>query len=114
MPPTLRVSFWSTAMILISVAAVLVILVGGALVARGIVQPTQALITRVREMAGGASDLTARLKVESNDELGQLAAGINAMIAKIQVIVQRVRETSVTLLSDRMSISRPSTGASCT
>jgi methyl-accepting chemotaxis protein WspA len=57
------------------------------------------ILKRVQEMAGGASDLTARVTVDSRDEVGQLATGINALVAKIQAIVQRVRETSVALLS---------------
>jgi methyl-accepting chemotaxis protein WspA len=94
-----RVRFWLSAMIVISVLAVLLIVAVGWVVTRAIVRPTGALLTRVNEMAGGASNLTARLKVESNDEMGQLAAGINAVIAKIQAVVRRVREASVQLLS---------------
>jgi methyl-accepting chemotaxis protein WspA len=94
-----RVRFWSTAMIVISVLSVLVILIVGWLVAQQIVQPTEAINARVQEMASGASDLTARVAVESRDELGQLAEGINSMIGKIQVLVQRVREASVRVLS---------------
>jgi methyl-accepting chemotaxis protein WspA len=94
-----EVSFWSTTMILISILAVLAILICGWLVTRGIVRSTQALIQRVREMAGGASDLTARLAIDGDDELAHLATGINALIAKIQAIVKRIRETSVALMS---------------
>jgi methyl-accepting chemotaxis protein WspA len=93
------VNFWLTTMIILSVLSVLVILLSGWLVARNISRPTEMLIERVKEMASGAGDLTARIKVISNDELGQLATGINAMIAKIQTVVQRVREASVNLLS---------------
>jgi methyl-accepting chemotaxis protein WspA len=94
-----RVRFWLTAMIIISVGSVLGVLISGWFVAREIVRPTEALIGRVHEMAGGASDLTARVAVASRDEVGQLAEGINAMIGKIQSIVKRVREASVQLLS---------------
>jgi methyl-accepting chemotaxis protein WspA len=93
------VNFWLTTMILLSILSVLVILLSGWFVARNIVRPTEALIGRVKEMASGAGDLTARVKVDSQDELGQLGTGINAMIAKIQIVVQRVREASVNLLS---------------
>jgi methyl-accepting chemotaxis protein WspA len=99
-----RTHFWLTALILISVLSVMVIALAGWLVARGILRPTRALVDRVGEMAGGASDLTARVHVESRDELGQLAEGINATISKIQTIVQRVREASVQLLSTAAQI----------
>jgi methyl-accepting chemotaxis protein WspA len=68
-------------------------------VARNIARGTDALNARVRELASGASDLTARVPVTSGDELGELAGNINAMIAKIQGIVSRVRESSLQLLS---------------
>ena len=82
-----RISFWLTTMIVISAFSVLIIFFAGGLVARNILRSTSAVIDRVKEMAGGASDLTARLKVESQDELGELATGINAMIFKIQTVV---------------------------
>jgi methyl-accepting chemotaxis protein WspA len=74
-------------------------ILAGWVVAREIAKPTAELVERVRQMAGGASDLTARVEIHSLDEVGQLATGINAMIAKIQSIVQRVRQASVQLLS---------------
>jgi methyl-accepting chemotaxis protein WspA len=91
--------FWQRVILLVSLGAVVGIGTLGLVMARGIVRPTRALLDRVNEMAGGASDLTARVHVQAHDELGQLATGINALIGKIQAIVQRVREASVALLS---------------
>ena len=99
-----RTWFW---MITLSVVSVLTVLVGGLLgwfTIRPIVNTTAVLIRRVNEMASGASDLTARIPVESGDEMGQLAAGINAMIAKIQTVVARVRESSIQVLSTASQI----------
>ncbi len=101
---TERMRFWLTAVIVISVVKVLIMSLGGWWMARGIVVATNALIGRVRDMAAGAGDLTARLPVETRDELGVLAEGINATIGKIQTIVQRVREASVELLSTASQI----------
>ncbi|HEV3261464.1 MAG TPA: methyl-accepting chemotaxis protein [Gemmataceae bacterium] len=99
------VHFWLTTMIVVSILSVVVIVGSGWLVGRQIVRPTGTILKRVQEMAGGASDLTARVEIESNDEVGQLAKGINAMIAKIQAVVQRVREGSVQLLSTASQMS---------
>ena len=55
-------------------------------------------------MASGAADLTARIPVESKDEMGQMAEGINAVVARIQAIVQKVRESSLQLLSTASEI----------
>jgi methyl-accepting chemotaxis protein WspA len=99
-----RVNFWLTTMVVLSLVSVVGMVISGGLVARQILRPTGAILKRVQEMAGGASDLTARVAVLSRDEVGQLAQAINAMIAKIQVVVQRVREASVQLLSTAAQI----------
>jgi methyl-accepting chemotaxis protein WspA len=89
---------------LIALGTVFAVALLSGLLARDVLSSTRLLIGRVQEMASGASDLTARLQVDSQDELGQLAGGINATIAKIQTIVQRVRESSVQLLSTAAEI----------
>jgi methyl-accepting chemotaxis protein WspA len=94
-----RVQFWLSSMIVLSILSVLVLFSAGWLVTGAIVRPTGALLERVHEMAGGAGDLTARVNVQSQDELGQLGTGINAVISRIQAIVQRIRNTSVALMS---------------
>ncbi|MFO0846001.1 MAG: methyl-accepting chemotaxis protein [Gemmataceae bacterium] len=96
-----RSLFW---LAVVSSAMLLTGAVIGWVTVRGIVHGTQVLIDRVQEMSTGASDLTARVPVKSNDEMGQLAAGINAMIGKIQAIVGKVRESSIQLLSTASEI----------
>ncbi len=96
--------FWMRVMLALSVLSVASVGVLGWMTTRSITQSTQKLIARVGEMAGGAGDLTARVQIDTNDELAQLAAGINAMVAKIQSVVQRVREGSVQLLSTASQI----------
>jgi methyl-accepting chemotaxis protein WspA len=96
--------FWLTTMIVISIVSVVGPALAGWMVARGIVHSTGSLIQRVREMAAGAGDLTARVPVESRDELGVLAEGFNATLDKIQTIVRRIREASVQLLSTAAEI----------
>ncbi len=98
------VGHWLTAMIVVSVLAVVLLASFGGLLARSAVRSTGLLIRRVKEMAGGASDLTARVPVESRDEMGQLADGINALIGRIQTIVRQVREASVQVLSTTAQI----------
>jgi len=96
--------FWFLAMIVVSIATVLLVALGGWWTARGIVRATGSLLARVQEMAAGESDLTARVPVETHDELGLLAEGVNATIAKTQTVVRRIREASVQLLSTAAEI----------
>jgi methyl-accepting chemotaxis protein WspA len=97
-------SFWLTTMLAVCVVGVVLMTTLGLMTARGVVRSTRLMIRRVHEMASGASDLTAQLKVDSHDEMAELAAGINAMVAKIRAVVSRVRESSVQLLSTAAEI----------
>jgi methyl-accepting chemotaxis protein WspA len=97
-------SFWMRVMLVLSVISVASVALLGWFTTRSITQSTQKLIGRVSEMASGGADLTARVEIDANDELAQLADGINAMIGKIQTVVQRVREGSVQLLSTAAEI----------
>jgi len=97
--------FWMNAMVVLSIAAISLLGFFGTTLARGIVRSTNTLIARVEEMASGASDLTARIPIESKDELGQLGAGINSLIAKIQTVVSKVRESSIQVLATASQIS---------
>jgi methyl-accepting chemotaxis protein WspA len=94
-----RATYWTEWLTWVSAALVVVMGLSGWLVAAAVVRSTRTLNARVREMAGGAGDLTARVPVDGADEMGQLAGGINAVIGKIQTIVGKVREASLQLLS---------------
>ncbi len=85
--------------LLIGVGAMMLIGLMGYFLSRNLARSAQMLTDRVTEMAGGASDLTARVVIDSQDELGRLATGINALIAKIQSVVSKVRESSLHVLS---------------
>jgi methyl-accepting chemotaxis protein WspA len=50
-------------------------------------------------MASGAADLTARIPVDGRDEMAELAAGINAVVGKIQGIVGKARESCLQLVT---------------
>jgi methyl-accepting chemotaxis protein WspA len=83
----------------IGLAAVAAVGFLGWYLSRGIARATDVLNARVTEMASGASDLTARVAIDSADELGQLAGGINALIGKIHAVVSKVRESSLQVLA---------------
>jgi methyl-accepting chemotaxis protein WspA len=91
--------FWTVAVTWVSVALVVVMGFSGFWVAAAIVRTARVLKERVHEMGSGAGDLATRLAVPGADEMGQLAAGINAVMGRIQAIVGKVRESSLQLLS---------------
>lgn len=90
---------WVNTTVALSAAAVLAFGLIGGYIIRSVIASATALNQRLREMAGGAGDLTARLAVDGRDEMAQLAEGMNAVIAKIHGIVGKIRESSLQLLS---------------
>lgn len=92
------------ALLIVGIVCVGAIALLGWLLARSINQATSLLVERVDEMASGASDLTARVAINSDDELGRLGQGINALIAKIHSVVTKVRESSLQVMSTSSQI----------
>jgi methyl-accepting chemotaxis protein WspA len=73
-------------------------------IARGILRPTGRLLQRVEDMSRGEADLTKRVQVDSRDEVGQLAQGVNTVVAKIHDLVVRVRTMTVGLFATSKEI----------
>jgi methyl-accepting chemotaxis protein len=79
---------------IIAVAAVLLALVAGvgALLGNSIVKPVLAIKTKLDDIAAGDGDLTHRLPITSNDELGVLANSFNLFVEKIHTLVRQIAE----------------------
>ena len=65
----------------------------------GIARPLRQMVGMLDDIAKGEGDLTVRLQVDRKDELGQIAAGFNAFLAKLQTMIASV-VTSVQQVSD--------------
>ncbi|MBK1717554.1 methyl-accepting chemotaxis protein [Thiocystis violacea] len=52
-----------------------------------IVRPMRRILHRVRDIAHGEGDLTARLAEDSRDEIGQIASAFNLLLEKLQRLV---------------------------
>ncbi|ODA39540.1 methyl-accepting chemotaxis protein [Desulfosporosinus sp. BG] len=73
-------------------AAVLAVTIG-ALVARAISKPLQRMLTNVQELASGNLKVS-EIKIYSKDEAGQLAQAFNQMTVSLSTLVRRVSESS--------------------
>ena len=83
-------SFQATVFVVLMAALVFITL----LVTRNVVRPVTEMRDLIRDIAQGDGDLTARLKKNSNDEIGEIADAFNTMIAKLQDIMRFVIATS--------------------
>ncbi len=62
-----------------------------------IVRPIRQIKDALTEIASGDCDLTARMHLESRDEVGAIAAAFNAMQEKLQTLVRDVRGSTAAL-----------------
>ena len=94
--------------LLIAIAVSLTILVFLlSVLAASITRPINALVGIIREIASGDSDLTARIHLESRDELGDLAKWFNVFVERIDRLVAttKARVSEVTAHSIDISSS---------
>lgn len=62
--------------------------------------PIKHTASAMADIAQGKGDLTRRLEVKTQDEIGDLAKGFNAFVERMQLTLQEVRQNARTVLSD--------------
>ena len=95
-----RTSLVST--LVISIFAALLIF----LVCRSVLKPLGQIIEGLKDIVKGEGDLTKRIQVSSNDEMGELATWFNRFIEKLQAIISDVNVNSGSLNKSAESLTR--------
>ena len=75
---------------------------------RQIVMPVKELAARLRDIAEGDGDLTKRLRLNSDDEIGQVATSFNLFMDQLQAILREVSSGMVLLASATTQITASS------
>ena len=86
-------------------AGVLVLVVWGLALVRGVSKALNSMITMVKDVAEGEGDLTKRLEIISRDELGDLAKWFNLFLEKIHGIISQVSGTAAQVASASEEVS---------
>ncbi len=82
-----------TAIVISSVIAAILFALSMGLV-NTIVKPIHSITRRLNDIASSDGDLTQRLDVASNDEIGDLANGFNSFVEKVHNLVLKTSETA--------------------
>ncbi len=77
-----------------SAVALLLMVALGYVVGRSISAPLERVADAMRDLEGGAGDLTFRISGESRDEIGRVVRHFNAFVAKLQNIIRDVSATA--------------------
>ncbi|XJP93464.1 methyl-accepting chemotaxis protein [Pseudomonas sp. B22129] len=80
---------WKASLIGLGIAVVMALLV--MLIARSIVQPLQAAVNAMANIASGESDLTRSLDTQGNDEVTQLSRHFNSFTTKLRQVVSQLQ-----------------------
>ncbi len=64
---------------------------------RGIVRPLRLTVDMLRNISSGEGDLTKRLELHSNDEIGEMATHFNLTLDKIRSLIVAIKSEATTL-----------------
>ncbi|MEE2024683.1 methyl-accepting chemotaxis protein [Alkalimonas mucilaginosa] len=81
------------AVLVIMVAALLIMMVLGALIRRQVIVPINQTVTVLSGITEGESDLTQRFNSTSQDEIGALGRGFDRMLTRLQEMVRSIRQS---------------------
>ncbi|QXO18985.1 methyl-accepting chemotaxis protein [Vibrio ostreae] len=90
--------------IVIGLVATLVSVLIAYLVIQMLYRPILSLKQTIHSLSSGNGDLTQRLEVKSQDELGQIAQGVNNFISQLQSMMLEIKQASQTLQSNVGSV----------
>ncbi len=76
--------------VMVGVIMTLVLALSGFLIGNSITRNIAVVVYSLKEMANGEGNLSARLKSESNDEIGVLVDSFNTFVSKIQRVIVEV------------------------
>lgn len=86
--------------ILIAVLATLISVAIAYVLVQLLYRPILALKATIVDLASGDADLTRRLKVETNDDLGQISSGVNQFIENLQHMMLEIQDSTSVLQSN--------------
>ncbi len=91
--------------LLFAVVVVVAMLFAWFIITRAISRPLNNTVSMLRDIAEGEGDLTKRLEVNTNDEVGEMARWFNVFIDKLQGIIKDITGGVETLSSSSTELS---------
>lgn len=93
-----------TGMIFLAIGVMLFGLTIAYFITRGITGPINRTIHRLKDIVQGKGDLTKRLEVATNDELGEMANQLNTFLESMQIMIRDISDNSTSLSSASMEL----------
>jgi methyl-accepting chemotaxis protein len=109
-PAVKEANDWAITIVLgVGLAATVIGIVLAVAITRMVTRPVRNVVDMLKDIAQGEGDLTKRLNVQSQDEIGELATWFNAFIEKLQAIIGQVATNTKTLAGSSTELSATAT-----
>ena len=92
-------------MLFIILGAMAVVIAAVLMTTALVVRPLKSAVDMLKDIAEGEGDLTKRMVVESQDEMGEMASWFNVFMSKLQDMVKRIALDATTLNSASTDLS---------
>lgn len=99
-----RTSLWHVSLISLGVMAITLLITS--LIGNKISQPLRDVVAALHDIANGEGDLTQRLKISSQDEIGDVSKAFNHFVERIQELVAQVANVSQRIFSETESLAQ--------
>ena len=87
-----------TNIIVISIiGAIIIVIVGSLILISFLIKPLGFVKTTINDISSGDADLTKRIDIKLNDEIGDVVTGFNKFTEKLQTIIGQVKKSRDTL-----------------
>ena len=105
-----------TRMIIFGTFVVLISIIFAFIVLKKTIRPLQIVEDAITDIASGSADLTRRININSNNEIGAVVKGFNAFASKLQSIISDVKNSKdeLTTAGDNMEACSEDTASSIT
>jgi len=80
-----------------TVIAIIAIIIVAYMITLQVIRPVNSVVERIKAIAQGKGDLTTRLIVQSDDEMGDLAKWFNVFVGNVQEIIKEIAGNAQTL-----------------
>ena len=90
---------------IIGTIGITAILFVGYIISRSIIKPVNEISIKINDIAEGEGDLTARLEIRSNDEVGDLSKSFNTFIGKLQEMIKNISNNAEKLNTSSIDLS---------
>jgi methyl-accepting chemotaxis protein len=97
---------------LITIQTIIMTFLNGILLMKGLSRSVKDMSSMLNDMAQGRGDLTKRLKITGNDEVGEMAFWFNDFINNLDILIKKVKEASLRVSEAIQEVSISSTGLS--